>query len=99
MVRGWEASAGTTKGRLAIRPFVVGDKAARARGRKEFAGRARYDAGAKRRLGGFTNLERQSQGGGLCTQAPPTIVATTRTLGNSSGSHAIGSRSRTTKSA
>ena len=36
----------------------------------------------------------QSHGGGLCTQRPPTIVATTSTDASSSGGHATGSRSR-----
>ncbi len=41
----------------------------------------------------------QSQGGGLCTQRPPTIVATTWRSRSSSGSTANGSRSSTTRSA
>ena len=43
--------------------------------------------------------EAQSQGGGLCTQRPPTIVATTCSSRSSSGSTANGSRSSTTRSA
>src|SRR6188472_376348 len=41
----------------------------------------------------------QSQGGGLYTQRPPTIVATTCTSGSSSGGMVTGSRSSTTRSA
>ena len=39
------------------------------------------------------------QGGGLCTQRPPTIVATISTLSSSSAGHSSGSRERTTRSA
>jgi hypothetical protein len=41
----------------------------------------------------------QSHGGGLCTQRPPTIVATTSTDASSSGGHSTGSRESTTRSA
>ena len=46
-----------------------------------------------------TATQLRSQGGGLCTQRPATIVATTCTSRSSSGSHANGSRSSTTRSA
>ncbi len=41
----------------------------------------------------------QSQGGGLCTQRPPTIVATTSTESSSSPGQSTRSRERTTRSA
>ena len=40
-----------------------------------------------------------SHGGALCTQRPPTIVATTSTDSSSSAGHSSGSRERTTRSA
>ena len=52
------------------------------------------------RFGAVTqSASSQSQGGGLCVQRPPSIVATTCTSRSSSGSHASGSRSSTTRSA
>ena len=44
-------------------------------------------------------LRKVHQGGGLCVQAPPSIVATTCISPSSSGSQASGSRSSTTRSA
>src|SRR5262249_36112716 len=53
----------------------------------------------ERRPGPSPEGRGQSQGGGLWTQVPPSVVATTSTRGSSSGGQAMGSRSSTTRSA
>ena len=47
----------------------------------------------------YASIRLHSHGGGLCTQRPATIVATTCTSRSSSGAIASGSPSRTTRSA
>ena len=76
-------------------------RAAGAQGGVRPSRRADGDAAVLARLPRARRLNEavRSQGGGLWTQRPPSIVATTCTSGSSDGSISNGSRSRTTRSA
>ena len=104
----WEAGvADVSADRDAERPVAASKRADPRRADK--AGAAHNDAGASPVLGkgldretGFPRCSERSashQGGALCVQRPPTIVATTCTSGSSSAGIASGSRSSTTRSA